>query len=181
MSIIGHNALNKIVNEYKITRPSEILDQLNVEVSNTLHQQSESSVHDGMDLALIRINRSTNSIQYSAAFNPLYIIRGNELLEYRGNRFSIGKIRKNRKFENHEIQLEDGDVLYMFSDGYADQFGGADEKKFKASAVKNLLMKIKDKPMDEQKDILNDTIEDWRGTIEQVDDILFIGRKYRGH
>jgi len=178
MSIIGHNALNKIINEYKIIRPSEILDQLNVEVSNTLHQQSESSVHDGMDLSLICINRSNKSLQYSAAFNPLYIVRGGELLEYRGNRFSIGKIRKKREFENHEIKLEDGDIIYMFSDGYADQFGGTGERKFKASAVKDLLIRIKDKPMEKQKEVLNDTIENWRGTLEQVDDILFIGRRF---
>ncbi|MCK4695432.1 MAG: SpoIIE family protein phosphatase, partial [Candidatus Cloacimonetes bacterium] len=180
MSLIGHNSLNKIVKEYGFTEPAAILDQLNDEVSGTLAQQSESDeVKDGMDLSLIVYDSNTKEVQYAGAYNALYLIRNGELFETKANRFSIGlsSIQVGQKFTNHTIKVKKGDVIYLFSDGYADQFGGIHGKKFKTRNVKELLLSIQHMSMKEQKEHLNKTIEEWKGDLSQIDDILFIGSR----
>ena len=182
MSIIGHNMLNKIVKEYGIIKPAEILDHLDAEVSKTLRQEDEAStVKDGMDMTLICFHREKMMLEFSGAYNPIYLIRKGDLLETKGDRFAIGRSeggKKEKKFTNHEIRLQKGDSIYLFSDGYADQFGGLAGKKFKSGNMKELLLKIQDENMKEQRKILNATIEAWRGEIEQIDDILVIGRRF---
>jgi len=180
MSIIGHNSLNKIVKEYGFLHPADILDQLNDEVANTLQQQSvDDEVKDGMDIALIVYDVSTKEMEYAGAFNPLYLIREGELQEIKANRFSIGRTstKGGQKFTNHKMQLMPGDTTYIFSDGYADQFGGEEGKKFKSRNVKNMLLEIQDMSMAEQKAHLNKKIEEWMEGFEQIDDILFIGSR----
>lgn len=180
MSIIGHNSLNKIVKEYHMDEPAAILEKLNRELILTLHQQNEDEeVKDGMDIALISIDIKTRELQFAGAYNPLYHFRNGELTEIKGDRTAIGRTSLSRphSFTNHSLMLEKGDVVYIFSDGYADQFGGPQGKKFKYSALKNLLREIKDKPMEEQKFILDETLEKWRGNLEQVDDVLIIGSR----
>jgi len=182
MSIIGHNSLNKIIKEYEFEEPAAILDQLNDEVSNTLQQQSEEDeVHDGMDIALVAYNFNTRELEYAGAYNPLYLIRDGELTEIKGDRFAIGRssIKVHQKFINHKLQLKPNDVTYIFSDGYVDQFGGADGKKLKSKALKEILLSIQQLDMQEQKEYLDEKIEEWRGNLPQIDDILFIGSRVR--
>jgi len=181
MSIIGHNMLNKVVKEFGIIKPSEILTYLDKEVSTTLHQQGDTiTVLDGMDMALMAYNNEKNQVEFAGAINPVYLVRHGELIETKGDRFAIGRsdLDVTKEFTNHEVEVRKGDTFYMFSDGYADQFGGTRGKKFKIARMKELIMEIQDKSMEEQRAFLDSTIEDWRGDIEQIDDILIIGRRF---
>jgi len=182
MSIIGHNSLNKIVKEQKIYKPSEILDHLNYEVTTTLQRQDAigAAIQDGMDLSLICYNKKTGILQFAGAFNPIWLVRNGELQEFGADRFPIGRSRLDteKKFTNNEIPIQKGDAVYLLSDGYADQFGGNTGKKFKAKPMKELLLAIQDIPMNKQKELMEGTLEAWRGDIEQVDDVLVIGRKF---
>ncbi len=180
MSIIGHILLNKIVKEYKIYKPSEILNQLNKELIETLHGRGESSdVADGMDLALVCYEPHNHHLQFAGAFNSLYLVRKNQPVEYPADRFSIGKnTGPDKKFTNNEVEIEAGDMIFVSSDGYADQFGGTDSKKFKRKALIELFIKIAPKNADEQREMLDKSFEDWRSDIEQVDDVLVIGRRF---
>ena len=140
MSFIGYTSLNKIIIEQGIYKPSDILNRLNEEVATTLHQKGEDIVNDGMDIALICYSPETGILEYAGAFNPLIVVRKGELIEIKADRFAIGRATGSEKtFTNHEIQLEEGDALYLYSDGYADQFGGPEGKKFKTAALKELL------------------------------------------
>lgn len=179
MSIIGHNSLNKVVREYGLTRPSAIVDQLNVEVMKALMQRHEKAINDGMDLALIAFNKKNFTLEFAGAFNPMYLVRKGEIFVYRGDRFPIGMTTMDEKknFTNQLVDIRPGDMIYMCSDGYADQFGSADIKKYKSANVKKLLSEICDLPVNEQKDRLEREILTWKGNLEQVDDILFIGTK----
>lgn len=182
MSIVGHNLLDRVVGEQKITQPARILDELNKSISDTLRQTDleDNTVRDGMDISICSLNRNTGILEFAGAYNPLWLIRNGELVEVKANKFPIGnsKAGENNKFTNHEITLEKGDTLYIFSDGYSDQFGGPQGKKFKASALKQLLLSSQHLNMESQRDLLDSTIEKWRGHHEQVDDILVIGTRY---
>ncbi len=181
MSIIGHNSLTKIVREYGILEPGKILTQLNKELLETLQQRSDmGDVYDGMDLALVSYDKKGKYLEYSGAFNPLYLIREGEILETKADKISIGRsaFKTEAEFQNHIIDVLPGDTVYLFSDGYADQFGGELMKKFKYRNLKELLIKIQPESMSQQRIILNHTIEKWRGDIEQLDDILVIGRRF---
>lgn len=181
MSIVGHSKLDQIVGEHGITKPSAILDELNKTVSTTLRQSyiENSEVKDGMDIALCSFNRKTNVMEYAGAYNPLWLIRKGELIEYKADKFPIGNLKagENKKFTNHSIPLQEGDTLYIFSDGFADQFGGPNGKKLKYSVFKQILLDNQHLSMDEQGELLHRSIEEWRGTLEQVDDILVIGTR----
>jgi serine phosphatase RsbU (regulator of sigma subunit) len=133
-----------------------------------------------MDIAILAIPRKGNKIQYAGANNPLWLIRGGEIVETRADRQPVGFFgdNLNTPYTNHEIEVEPNDMVYIFSDGYADQFGGPRGKKFKYSQFKKLLTTITDKPMQEQRDILNTRIEEWMGEEEQIDDILVVGVKF---
>jgi serine phosphatase RsbU (regulator of sigma subunit) len=181
MSIIGHNMLNKVVKEFGILQPSEILKYLDREVSTTLHQQGETiTVLDGMDMSMMAYRKERNLVEFAGAINPVYLVRNGELIETKGDRFAIGRADLNvtKEFTNHEVEVQKGDTFYMFSDGYADQFGGRRGKKFMIASLKELILQIQDKSMEEQRTILDGTIEKWRGNIEQIDDILVIGRRF---
>ena len=172
MSFIGYSSLNEVVKEKKITRPSLILDNLNDAVVTSLNLKGDEAIKDGMDLAVISYDSSNHELEYAGAYNPLYLIRKGELTEYKADRFAIGKSSEVLKiFTNHVIQIQPGDTIYIFSDGYADQFGGPDDKKFKPWRMKELFLGMCDKRMEEQKRILEETIEKWRGDVPQVDDM----------
>ena len=179
MSIIGHNSLSKVVREYGLTRPAAILDQLNIEVMKALLQRHEKAIMDGMDLALIAINRKSRKVEFAGAYNPLYVVRNGEVITYKGDRFPIGMTTMDEKknFTNQEVEIQSGDMLYMCSDGYADQFGSEEVKKFKSGNVKKILCEIYQMPVAEQKSRLEKEIMEWKGELEQIDDILFIGTK----
>ncbi|MDF2438458.1 MAG: narX [Bacteroidota bacterium] len=180
MSIVGYNILKHSVNNNNFTTPSLILDALNQGVSETLHHgHEESQAKDGMDLSFCTIDYAKMELQYAGAFNPLYLIREGQLIQTKADKFPIGLFlgEEKKKFTNHSFQLMKGDVIYIFSDGYADQFGGPNGKKFMANHFRDLLLDVHKHPIDKQKDILNKTIEEWRGPLDQVDDILVIGVK----
>jgi ligand-binding sensor domain-containing protein len=181
MSLIGYNSLNKIVRERQIKLPSDILNQLNEELTKTLHQnEKEGMISDGMDISLIRYNKITHVLDFSGAFNPLWIIRKRELLELRADRFAIGRTPHiNKSFSNDSAQLQPDDTIYLFTDGYADQFGGPNNKKYKVYKFKEHIINIQQYSMQKQKEMLEESIEKWRGKEIQVDDILVIGRKFK--
>lgn len=178
MSIVGFNLLNQAVNEHKITKPSNILDEMNTGVTDTLRQyEDESTVKDGMDIALCNINYDTLELQYSGAYNSLWIIRNGSLIELKANKFPVGSFvgEKLQKFDNNTFQLEKGDFIYLFTDGFADQFGGPLGKKFKYKQLQQLLVENAHLPAKKQRQILSQTFENWIGLLEQVDDVLIIG------
>jgi len=181
MSIVGHNLLKQITSKNKYTQPSKILDDLSNDVSETLHQRNygESTTKDSMDITICSYSAKTRELEFAGALNPLFVLREGELHEIKGNKFPAGIFleKENKKFTNHKLKMEKGDVVYIFSDGYADQFGGPRGKKFMANQFRNLLLDIHRKPMPEQKRILNQTIEHWRGVEDQVDDILVMGMR----
>jgi serine phosphatase RsbU (regulator of sigma subunit) len=179
MSLVGSNALNQAVKEHGIYEPARILDDLNKLSSEALNKNVENNaIRDGMDLALCSLDLDTYELQFAGANNPLYIIRNDDFMLIKPDKFAIGAYDPGtKKYTNHKIQLEKGDVIYVFSDGYADQFGGTRGKKFMYRQFRDTLMEIRTLTMDQQKNLLNNTIEKWRGTFEQVDDILVIGIK----
>jgi len=183
MSIIGANSLNKIVREQGIYETDKIMNRLNEEVMVSLQAQDEEggAIYDGMDMALVCYDKKTGELEYSGAYNPLVLVRNNEITEIKADRFSIGRssrVMEDRVFSKHRMKMEKGDTIYIFSDGYADQFGGETGKKFKAKPMKELFVAINQKSMNEQKEILNNTFDAWRGEIDQVDDVIIIGRKF---
>ncbi len=178
MSIVGYNLLDKAVNELGLSRPSLVLNSLSKEIGKTLRQTgSDSEVKDGMDLAVCALNPKTLMLEYAGAFNPLYIVRDGKIIETASDKIPIGTYMDGdfKNYTNHEIQLQKGDTIYIFTDGYADQFGGEKGKKFKYKSLQQLLISLQGKPMAEQKDILYTTIQNWKGNLEQVDDILVMG------
>ena len=178
MSIVGFNQLNNAVNVHKARKASEILNELNKGVITTLNENvSETSIKDGMDMALCVFDFGRKKVEFAGANNPMLLIRGDETLKYKGDRLPIGAFIENRtqEFTNNEIDLQNGDMIYMFSDGYADQFGGPDNKKFFGKRFEKLLFEIHEKPLKVQKDILYNTLKEWMGENDQVDDILVIG------
>lgn len=179
MSIIGHNSLNKVVREYGLTRPAAIVDQMNIEVMKALMQRHEKAINDGMDLALVAFNKKKFTLEFAGAYNPLYVVRKGEVFVYKGDRFPIGMTTMDEKksFTNQPVDIQPGDMIYMCSDGYADQFGSAEVKKYKSGNVKKLLSEIYHLPICEQRDLLEKEILTWKGELNQVDDILFIGTK----
>ena len=175
MSLVGANALNQAVREHQHNTPSDILDDLNRISSAALNKaDSENAVRDGMDMALCAIDYDKLMLEYSGANNPLYIIRNGEILVTKADKNAIGSMEP-KPYSNHHIQLEKDDIIYIFSDGYADQFGGIKGKKFMYRQFRETLLSLIDKPMHEHKKILDDKIEAWRGSYEQEDDILVIG------
>jgi sigma-B regulation protein RsbU (phosphoserine phosphatase) len=178
MSIVGHDRLNYAVNVENARSPADILNCLNKGVTDTLRQtRSELAVKDGMDIALIGIDFDHNKLEYAGAFNSLYHFRDKQLNQIAADKFPVGAFigEELNKFTNHEIKLKAGDVLYVFSDGYADQFGGPRNKKFMSKRFRELLMEIHGMPMQDQKETLLRSFQDWMGENIQVDDILVIG------
>ncbi len=175
VSVVCNNALNRAVREYGITDPGKILDKArNIVIQE--FEKSDEDVKDGMDIALCSLEG--NNLQYAGAHNPLWIVRNKSILETKANKQPIGKFLNPSPFTTHKIKLEKGDVIYIFSDGYADQFGGDKGKKFKTKSLKDLLIKIHKKPMEQQKIELDNIFEKWRNDLQQLDDVCIIGVKY---
>ena len=180
MSIVGSTILNQAVNENSAIIPSKLLDKLNRGVSETLNQTSEGTkFRDGMDIALCAVNIKTMELQYAGAYNPLFIVRGKELIELKADNLAIGSYTEShqQQYTNHIVQLQKGDTIYVFSDGYSDQFGGPDGKKFKLAQLKTMLLNLNGVTMEQQRIALDRSIEEWRGVLQQVDDMLVIGIK----
>ncbi len=181
MSLISFELFKKIIKVEKIHQPSHILQTLNRNFEEVFGNIEDVVIKDGMDLSFCVLDKSMKHLQFSGAFNPLYIVRDDKLMEFKGDSFSIGADLGDgypqKIFTNHEFSLQPGDMIYMFSDGYADQFGGPEGKKYKYRRFRYLLLNIHKLDLQKQMQILDENIEDWKGASEQVDDILVIGIK----
>ncbi len=185
MSMLGVSLLNEIVVADKtqifIQKPSEILNELRKRIKKSLHQTGGTNqTQDGMDIAFILIDLTTNMLQFAGAYNPLYLVKSNsQITIIEADRMPIGIHPKDgNEFTNHEIQLQLDDLLYIFTDGYHSQFGGERGEKFKTKRFHETILSITDKPMDEQKELLEQRFNEWKGTRwEQIDDVLVIGLK----
>ena len=188
MSMLGISFLNEIVNKQEIVKANEILNQLRKEIINALQQKGEQGEQkDGMDISLCVINTNLMECQWSGANNPLWLVRNSENLTGFQNLSGLEELKPDKQpiaihiemkdFTNHEIQLYKGDTIYLASDGYEDQFGGPKYKKFMSKKLKQLLQDNCDKPMNEQKNILETTFENWKGEHEQIDDVTILGLK----
>lgn len=177
MSLLGVNFLNEIVSGKKIVQPDLIFNELRKEIIHALNPEgSETAARDGMDAVLCKFDFVKMKLEYAAANNALWIIRNGELMEFTADKMPIGKYaEENKNFSLQTIQLQKGDLIYTFTDGYSDQFGGEKGKKFKYKPLQKLLLAIQSSSMENQRAQLDKTIEEWRGNYEQVDDILMIG------
>ncbi len=181
MSMLGVAFLNEITSGAEILTPAQILDKLRVKIVKELGQGKDQENKDGMDISLLRMNLKTREIQWSGANNPLYIVNTVEedltaaLQEITPDKQPIGYFPVMKPFTNHIADIKKGSICYLFSDGFADQFGGAKGKKFKYARLKDELLAIRLKPLAEQKILLNEAFEKWKGALEQVDDVLIIG------
>lgn len=176
MSMIGSSLLNQIINERNITTPALILDELNHGIINAL-KQKESESNDGMDISICAFDLNENTVQFAGANRPLWLIRKGELTTYKPNKFPIGglQVMHEENFTEQSIALQKDDTLYLFSDGFADQFGGDNGKKLMTKKFKDALVTIQHLSMPEQNIFLTNLFEKWKGNNEQVDDVLVIG------
>ncbi len=177
LSIVANSSLNEIVNDEKELMPHTVLQKLDEKITFTLKQGNQSSTtRDGMDLALCMVDLKKNILYYSGANRPLFFIRDKQIEKIKGDKFPIGGgFDTNKQFTVSEKQLEKGDAFYIFSDGYADQFGGVDGKKFMIKKFGELLLEICDRQMDQQYNVIEETLKEWQGNHESVDDVLVIG------
>ena len=177
-----------------------ILDDLRARVKEMLAQKGGAKEQkDGMDMAIAIIDKEKNELHFAGAYNPLYLIRNNSqvnntetefetslpgrhhrLLELKGDKQPIGVHWEEREFSSTKLSLKDQDTLYVFTDGFVDQFGGKERKKFKTKRFKDLLLSIQEESLDKQKEILEDTLASWQGEISQIDDICIIGVRLPG-
>lgn len=175
LAMMGHNLLNEAVNSKKNILPAEVLDRLNKNVRRNF-KNGAGSFHNGMDVALCAIDHKNKTMMYAGANRPLLIIRGNELMEIKPDKISIGgEEDTGRKFANQTVSIKTGDRIFIFSDGYADQFHFQTGKKIMNKRLKELLLTYSGSTMDEQKVIITNFFKDWKGITEQVDDMLLIG------
>ncbi len=180
VSVVCHNALNRAVNEFKLTDPGKILDKTRELVVETFENDSAKNktvgtIRDGMDISLCVWNKSTHELVFSGANNSLFLIRDKELRETLADKQPIGKYAEEKPFTSNKINLQKGDILYLYTDGYADQFGGDNGKKFKYKQLKELLIKNANLPLAQQASILDQAFESWKGNLEQVDDVCMMG------
>ena len=177
MSMLGHAFLDEIVNTTRIENAAMVLNHLREEIINTLKQKgSVGETRDGMDISLLILDPETGNLDFAGANNPLYLIRDGKLIKIQGDRMPIGiHVTTLTPFTNQVVSTVKGDQIYIFSDGFADQFGGPKGKKFMYKPFQDLLLTLSDKTMEAQKVLLNDTFEAWKGERDQVDDVLVIG------
>jgi len=179
MSMLGITMLNEIVSGKHIVMPDQICEELRKEIIKSLNQVTEGdSVKDGMDISVCTIDFDKDLLYFAGANNPLYIVRNDELIHYRSDKMPIAIHYKMHPFTLHTIELQKGDVFYIFSDGYVDQFGGEKQKKFMTSQLKQSIVALANEPMLKQGERLNEIFEEWRGNNPQVDDVTFIGVRY---
>ena len=176
MSMIGSSHLNQIINERGILRPSEILNHLNTGITEAL-KQTDKEVNDGMDIALCSLDLQNLRLEYAGANRPLWLFRNSEWIEIKPDKLPIGGFRVNREavFTNHEMELRQGDTIYLFTDGFADQFGGPDGKKILSKRFREILLSMQTISMQDQKKKLESFFDEWKKNTEQVDDVLVIG------
>lgn len=174
LSVLCSNTLSRAINEMGISEPAKILDQT-VILLEGFFSKSEDHVHDGMDIALCRLEKNGHQLQYAGANRPLYFFKNGVFNEIKADRQPIGRYDHRKGFTNHVLDLEKGDSIYLFSDGIVDQFGGENSKKFTSKRLKELLETIKHQSMEDQKMLLIKELETWRGQNESIDDACVLG------
>jgi ligand-binding sensor domain-containing protein/serine phosphatase RsbU (regulator of sigma subunit)/ABC-type amino acid transport substrate-binding protein len=178
MSMLGMALMNEIVNKHPDIDPDSLLNELRSQIIETLHQKGDpGTAKDGMDMVVCKIDKDKKRLLFAGANNPLYLVRNGELTEYKTDKMPVSIHLVMHPFTGHEIKLKPGDHIYMFSDGYADQFGGPRGKKFKYLPFKNLLISLTEKEMREQGLQLDRDFEHWRGDLDQIDDVVVVGMK----
>jgi serine phosphatase RsbU (regulator of sigma subunit) len=176
VSVVCSNALNRTIKEFKLTETGKILDKTRELVIETF-EKSASEVKDGMDISLLCIDSKNKNIYWSGANNPLWFIQDNELKEIKADKQPIGKTEYAKPFTTHQIEYKADTTFYLFTDGFADQFGGPNGKKFKYKQFSDLLLKNNHLSQKQQSDIINEAFSDWKSDLEQVDDVCVIGIK----
>jgi serine phosphatase RsbU (regulator of sigma subunit) len=179
MSMVGISRLNESILEKNIVHPNEILDNVRKGIIDSLNPEgSEEESKDGMDCVLCAYDFRNSRLEFAAANNPLWLVRDKQVVEYKPDKMPVGKYGDDIKpFTLQSVDLKEGDIVYTFTDGFADQFGGPKGKKFKYKQLQDILLENHHLPLDEQKEILNKKFEDWKGNLEQVDDVTIIGIK----
>ena len=174
MSMLGHNVLNQVVNDDETTSPAQALTAINQKVLNTYRKDDDRQQIDGMDIAMCAINRSKMELTFSGALRPLWLIRGSEVIAHKGTKTAIGSANGDA-FKDISMKLEKNDIIYLFSDGFPDQFGGEFGKKLKSSGFRNLLLSISNLKLKDQKVKIDAFLKNWMGENEQLDDICIVG------
>ena len=174
VSVVCNNGLNAAVRQFGLTDPAEILDKTK-EIVVEEFEKAEEDVKDGMDIALCCLHKPTRTLRFAGAHNPLWLIRDGELTEIKGSKQPIGKSDSKDLFTSHKMDVLKNDLIYVFTDGFADQFGGDKGKKLKAANFKKLLLSVADLSMPEQLQKIDDAFENWKGELEQLDDVCVIG------
>jgi len=175
VSVVGNNGLNRALKEYDLKHPADILDKLSELVEESFRQEGYSGVRDGMDVALCCLHLDTLKLEFAGANNPLYIISDEELTEIKGNKQPVGLFEDRVPFTNHEVQLMENDVIVLFSDGYADQFGGEQGKKYKYTRFKLLLTGLSGESVNSMEQMLAKEFDSWSEGHEQIDDVCVFG------
>jgi ligand-binding sensor domain-containing protein/serine phosphatase RsbU (regulator of sigma subunit)/ABC-type amino acid transport substrate-binding protein len=179
MSMLGITILQEIVSKYPQIEPDELLNEMRNQIMETLHQKGDpGEAKDGMDMVVCKYNRQDHRLHFAGANNPLYLVRDEELTEYKTDKMPVSIHEVMDPFTRHEVKLKPGDCVYIFSDGYADQFGGPNGKKLKYRPFKDLLISNINQPMNEQGILLDRAFEAWKGDIEQIDDVVVIGMRF---
>lgn len=196
VSFVGHKALSRAIDDLKLVSPGKILDSVRSEVEHTFDKNEKGEVKDGMDISLCCWNRKNNTLHFAGAHHTLYWVTTRltkpivekaalhsdkaALIEIKGNRYGVGAGQAKEAFTTLKVNCKPGDMLYFSSDGFADQFGGEDGKKFKTAQLKKLLLEIHNKSVEQQKERLLQVHNEWKGALEQVDDVCIIGVRVEG-
>jgi serine phosphatase RsbU (regulator of sigma subunit) len=176
MSVLGIALLDEIVNKNEILTANEILDKLRENVIKSFKSNTSKQTKDGMDLGLIVFDPKNMSLEYAGAYNPMILVRNKEAVIYKADRRPVGFHDKlNEPFTNHVLEVQKGDRIYLSSDGFIDQFGGDNEKKFMLNRFSQLLADSSNLSMNEQKAFIEKVFDGWKGKIDQVDDVVVLG------
>jgi serine phosphatase RsbU (regulator of sigma subunit) len=180
MSILGITFLNEIISHGTYSGAGSVLNQMRERVMEALCQTgNDYEQKDGIDLALCLIDPVNSKLEYAGAFNPVYIVRDQNLIEISGDKMPVGVgAEEERSFTSHTYDICNNDILYLFSDGFADQFGGPQGKKFKYQSFRKMLCSVSNLPMEEQKQVIRNTFNGWKGNNQQLDDVLVLGFRY---
>jgi serine phosphatase RsbU (regulator of sigma subunit) len=178
MSLLNISYLNELIVEKNISSPANILNEQRKQIIKALNPKGNENSQDGMDCVLCEYDLDHLTLTFAAANNSLWIVRNNSIIEFKGNKMPVGKhLELNDEFTEQSVVLEHGDVVYTFTDGVADQFGGEDGKKFKYKQLADLLLSVHHLPMVQQKELIEKAVNTWKGNREQTDDMLIVGVK----
>jgi len=179
MSMIGLELIQKIINELKVDDSDQILITMNRELESAFFREESGKalIRDGIEMSICVIDRKTREMEFSGAFLPVYIVRDDKLIEIKGDKKNVVQSFAMVSFSKSTFRLQKGDMLYLFSDGYADQFGGPDNKKFMYRRLRHILLTISKYPLSDQQRILDETILSWMGGSDQIDDMMILGVK----